>query len=98
MFYRKGVVLCLDGNPLIKGIPALLLAYMLRSHGRTGRTVFFLGELRKADRRFGSGTNLESRLARLAKRLRERAPTLRLERKRGIRILEIDGTVEWIEQ
>lgn len=88
VFYRDGVTICHGEEPLIKGIPALLLLHMLRLRGNSGKSVFFLGELREAERGFGSGSNLESRLERLARRLEERVPGVRLVKRRGMRILE----------
>jgi hypothetical protein len=90
VFYHDGVTMCHGGDPLIKGIPALLLLHMLRNYRSTGKTVFFLGELREAERTFGSGANLEARLARLAARLGDRVPGVRLRQRRGFRILETE--------
>jgi hypothetical protein len=88
VFYHAGITMCHGDEPLIRGIPALLLLHMLREHENTGKTVFFLCELRKSGKAFGGGGNLEARLARLAGRLSMRIPEVALRRRRGLRILE----------
>lgn len=98
VYYRDGVTICHGEEPLIKGIPALLLLHILRNHRDSGKTVFFLSELREANKGFGSGSNLEARLERLARRLEERVPGVRLIRKRGLRRLESTCDIALMER
>lgn len=87
IFYKDGDTLFADNEPLIKGVPARLLLYMLRAYIAKGRSLFFLSELRtnKDLEKFG---NLEARLERLAKRLEQRVVGLKLMRQKGCRRLE----------
>jgi adenylate cyclase len=85
-FYKQGDTLFLNEEPLIKGMPARLFLYMLRTCHTTGRSLFFLSEMR-SNRSLGSVANLEARLERLAKRIEERVEGVTLVRQKGCRRL-----------
>jgi adenylate cyclase len=86
-YYNQADTLFLDEQPLIKGMPAKLLIFMLRAYLATGKSLFFLSELR-ADRSLCIMGNLEARLERLAKRIESRVDWMRLVRQKGCRRLE----------
>lgn len=86
-YYNEGETIFLQEAPLIKGTPAKILLWMLRTYLATGKSLFFLSEMRtKSD--LGSSGNLEARLERLARRMEEREEAVRLVRQRGCRRLE----------
>jgi hypothetical protein len=92
-YYGEGEVMFYNGRPMIKGIPAKLFLYILREHLKTGKTIFFLSEFRKARSDLGKILNLEIRLGRLSDRIAERVTKVRLMKGRGIRILESEGRI-----
>jgi adenylate cyclase len=86
-FYKEGDTLFLEEEPLIKGVPAKLLLYMLRENIAKSKSLFFLSELR-SNPDLGGFRNLEARLERLAKRIEERVEGMSLVRHTGCRRLE----------
>lgn len=88
-YYKEGETIFLQEAPLIKGTPAKLLLWMLRAYLETGKSIFFLSEMRTKSE-LGSIGNLEARLERLAKRMDEREEQVRLVRQRGCRRLECE--------
>lgn len=96
-YYRNANTVLLGDDPLIKGVPAKLLARILKDYVGTQKRMFFLSEFRTLKDILGQRPNLEARLGRLSKRLEERSGRVRLLRMRGARIFWCDGPVEFVE-
>jgi adenylate cyclase len=100
-YFKADECILVDGEYLVRGLPAKLLRKFLRERAATGPTEFTNRRLR-LDRTLGLPEfkdNLESRLILLRRRLQERCPEIRLVQSgRGRFLLELGAEVELSER